>query len=715
MKKLLNYLAEKLTARHVLAALSLALFVLPLITQATDTASVTDTREEVQQTLAFTISIFVQTINSFLWPFLLLIGELMDNDLILGPGMEFRLLGIWSQMRNLVNIAFVLVLLVVAFYNVNGIGGGEGDFAIKTALPKIVIGLVLVNFTFMFGKVVLDLSNIGTNAAFALPEIIEDYDFEQEKSRFVDSVCYKKDGVIYDLAVDKESDIPIYTKMLCKKDGDKYLAELKDVVDANYFTKLNSNNISLIMAINMGALDEQHLLKAEAIDDFGDLTVNTIFSLVMYIVFAVSYIVLAMVLIARIIVMWLAMAFSPLAVIVYVVPQLKDLAGGGGGDLMNQLVKHLIAPMIIGLVMTVGYLMIAALDQTSAISGLADTSGDTLINENFFISGIDDMERLLIAIVSIAVVWTGIFMAASGTVASSVTDGIKSVGGRLANAAARAPLYAPIIPAFSKDGSAAPITPISALNLADSTLRHFEHGRPDDANLNKLLAERGFSSYNTEDVRKPGENLQSIRETLDNANPSTLTAGEFSSIVRALRPIINQSKSLSNSVKAKFDTELAKWKDPSNVDSSSLGALRTLLTQHADVLTADKLGVEASQLTPVLNRLKNETTTLEAPAAVTRAPAANNAATTPAPTALPAAPAGTLRTLDAALADRIRDMINGLPEAQRATRTTAVDGLQIGTLRGMSVADRERELQPVITDDALRTDILAALNAPTTP
>ena len=55
----------------------------------------------------------------------------MDNDLI-GPGMEDRLLGIWVQIRDL-NIAFVLFLLFIALYNVAGIGGGEGDFAVQTA------------------------------------------------------------------------------------------------------------------------------------------------------------------------------------------------------------------------------------------------------------------------------------------------------------------------------------------------------------------------------------------------------------------------------------------------------------------------------------------------------------------------------------------------------------------------------------------------------
>ena len=117
----------------------------------------------------------------------------MDTDMILGPGMEERLKGIWIPVRDLVNIGFVLVLLVVAFYNVLGIGGGEGDLALKTALPKIVLGLVLVNFTFIGGKVILDFVNVATTAAFALPEMAGDdgYDFKDVKEEFQQKVCYK--------------------------------------------------------------------------------------------------------------------------------------------------------------------------------------------------------------------------------------------------------------------------------------------------------------------------------------------------------------------------------------------------------------------------------------------------------------------------------------------------------------------------------------------
>ena len=154
-------------------------------------ADAKETAETTEQTVATMLTIFMDFLNMLLWPILIVIGDLMDTKLILGPGMEERLLTIWVQVRNLVNVCFVLVLLAVALYNVMGFGGGEGEMAIKTALPKIALGLVLVNFTFVGGKIILDLTNVATTAMFALPEMAEGqtYDFSKTAEEFENNVC----------------------------------------------------------------------------------------------------------------------------------------------------------------------------------------------------------------------------------------------------------------------------------------------------------------------------------------------------------------------------------------------------------------------------------------------------------------------------------------------------------------------------------------------
>ena len=68
--------------------------------------------------------------------------------------MEERLLLIWVNVRNIVNILFVFILLAIAFYNV--VGAGD-NYHIKRT-PKFIIALIAVNFTYIAAKVVLTVS-----------------------------------------------------------------------------------------------------------------------------------------------------------------------------------------------------------------------------------------------------------------------------------------------------------------------------------------------------------------------------------------------------------------------------------------------------------------------------------------------------------------------------------------------------------------------------
>ncbi|PIX79837.1 hypothetical protein COZ35_02530, partial [Candidatus Peregrinibacteria bacterium CG_4_10_14_3_um_filter_44_21] len=129
-----------------------------------------------------TINVGFGLVHATFWPILLMIGSLMDNDLIFGPGIGERLREIWVIMRNIVNIAFVFLLLVVAFYNVTGLGG-EGNFALKTVLPKFVLALVAVNFSFLACKIILDAANVVSMAVYDITGSIEDYDASEIKSQ----------------------------------------------------------------------------------------------------------------------------------------------------------------------------------------------------------------------------------------------------------------------------------------------------------------------------------------------------------------------------------------------------------------------------------------------------------------------------------------------------------------------------------------------------
>lgn len=588
--------------------LLLGLSTVVLFPEIAHAADPSETSETVEQSIAKLLSIVMEFLNMLLWPFLIIIGDLMDTDLILGPGMEERLKGIWIPVRDLVNIAFAVVLLIVAFYNVLGLGGGEGDLALKTALPKIVLGLVLVNFTFIAGKVVLDLVNVATTAAFALPELASTdetpYDFGEVTEEFTVNVCYKSiseatsEPTYWNEDTDGDN-VPIYTRLFCQKNETTADYDALDPnLQAKYFTNLNANNVGLVMAVNMGGLGSLSLLKEEGITSFSDLSISIMFAVVMYLVFAISYLVLGIVLLTRLIVLWIALALSPLAVLVYVVPQIKEWAGGGG-DFASKIIKHLIAPIIIGVTMSMGYILISAWDGLTGGAAL-DGGGfkvDEVISTEFLISGIDDLPQFIIALASIVIVWTGVFAAASDTYASFATDAIKGFGERVRDAAFKAPTLLPTVPVGVKNGENQ-YTSLAALKgLADSGLRQIEYGSAAEKGMQELadknpIAKALLGNNAGGGTRDPRTNALNIQDTLAKKDrDGKLLYSDASQIANYLYNTINEKSTASASDKAALLQEVRGLQTQYSQNTGSIEPLKRILERSASDLGIEEASV----------------------------------------------------------------------------------------------------------------------------
>lgn len=72
----------------------------------------------------------------------------------------------WSTFRNIANIGFVIMLLVVVFSQVTNIG--ISNYNIKKILPKLIVTAILVNFSYLILGVLIDLSHIVGNGVGSL-------------------------------------------------------------------------------------------------------------------------------------------------------------------------------------------------------------------------------------------------------------------------------------------------------------------------------------------------------------------------------------------------------------------------------------------------------------------------------------------------------------------------------------------------------------------
>lgn len=64
----------------------------------------------------------------------------------------------WETFRNFANIAFIILLLIVIFSQLTGVG--IDNYGIKKILPKLIVAAILINLSYVICMVLVDLSNI---------------------------------------------------------------------------------------------------------------------------------------------------------------------------------------------------------------------------------------------------------------------------------------------------------------------------------------------------------------------------------------------------------------------------------------------------------------------------------------------------------------------------------------------------------------------------
>ena len=100
----------------------------------------------------------------------------------------------WSSFRNLANIGFVIMLLVVVFSQVTNLG--ISNYNIKKILPKLIITAVLVNFSYLILGVAIDLSHIIGNGIGSAIRTIAGESMSAEASTQASSIVSTIAGMV---------------------------------------------------------------------------------------------------------------------------------------------------------------------------------------------------------------------------------------------------------------------------------------------------------------------------------------------------------------------------------------------------------------------------------------------------------------------------------------------------------------------------------------
>ncbi len=140
-----------------------------------------------------TIGQLASLLLSFFTPILALmatwIGDVMGNSFVMGDmystgaqgatnaSISDLLHAVWMIFRDIMNYIFIFILVFVAFMNVVApLGAGGESYALKTVLPKLVLAIVVINFTWFGAKVILDAGSVASRVIYGIPgEVAKSY------------------------------------------------------------------------------------------------------------------------------------------------------------------------------------------------------------------------------------------------------------------------------------------------------------------------------------------------------------------------------------------------------------------------------------------------------------------------------------------------------------------------------------------------------------
>lgn len=228
---------------------------------------------------------------------------------------------IWILVSNVVYFVFAFIIIWIAFMNI--IWKGQEKYALKSALPRFVIWILIVPFTWYIIQFVLSISSILTAAALTLPAET----FTQFETKLNDIKIPKDCRIVlwskpsWDKSWTPKTDPKKSTEWFfdCEKDKWKWVT-LKTITSWEWW---NSSTFWLI------ATYTYWILSIDTLDDFTKLTVKSWVTkitdlivklgidLLFILVYSILMITLGIALATRWIYLWIYTIISPVFWLVY--------------------------------------------------------------------------------------------------------------------------------------------------------------------------------------------------------------------------------------------------------------------------------------------------------------------------------------------------------------------------------------------------------------
>lgn len=244
----------------------------------------------------------LEVLYAFLIPLTLLAGWLLSPDWTFGDifGLRTVIHSLWILISNIVYIVFAFSLVAIAFVNIYS---GGGNFAIKKALPRFLIGVLIVPFTWFIVSATLSVSNVLTASVLRLP-----YDMMTPEQRS------------YELKIPKNCTLK-FSQISTKVSGKIF--ECEKGKDSTNTVKLgdflaggkSTYNIITAYAYSVFSIDTLKEISGDKIKTLQSILnggIQLIVGIICFLVFAILLVALCFALFTRAFYMWVMAVFSPL-------------------------------------------------------------------------------------------------------------------------------------------------------------------------------------------------------------------------------------------------------------------------------------------------------------------------------------------------------------------------------------------------------------------
>ena len=421
-------------------------------------------------------------------------------------GLDKYMRDIWILVSNLVYFIFAFILIVIAFMNI--IGNNGDTWQLKSALPKFIVWVIMVPFTWFFVQFILSLSAILTVAVITLPYDSFNWDTEYNKAMAYGStlISDQKNQAALDTYNEWKKDIPttyildLWQEIWSnsqnattetewdKKEGFIYEWDKKSMSDILKWDNRPGYENSVFGVLSLytygvmkiWALDTSNSGSVlGAVKTLWDLTLKLIFDAVLIIVYLILMVALFLALLVRGIKLWIYAMFSPAFWLLYFFGKNDWVWEWNGKFGIKDFISLALVPVYVAWALSFGFLFLMVssygmhdwgfLKPCSSFETIKENKDHEAIQQaeciwvGGFVFGIkwsigdansgSDLSgsfgRLIMQLFGIVILWIAVMTALKQSeITNKITEPIQQFGWSVWSLIAKSPMYAPIIPGW---------------------------------------------------------------------------------------------------------------------------------------------------------------------------------------------------------------------------------------------------------------------------